>query len=140
MTLDIEAMKKKAKLGLRVQHRNGIGFKLAEGVLALAEEVERLKSENRGHYANNENLAAAIKQYERRAVQAEAEVERMKKQVEFHGTKATEFATEVERLKAALRWIADGAEGVGPEHEAFEHEAFYACVDRAKEALTGGRG
>lgn len=38
-------------------------------------EVERLKSENRGHLANNENLAASCKQYERRAVMAEAKIE-----------------------------------------------------------------
>lgn len=40
----------------------------------LVAEVERLRAENRGHLANNENLAGACKQYERRAVVAEAKI------------------------------------------------------------------
>lgn len=56
-----------------------------DGALMAAQglnvQLHEALTENRGHRANNENLADACKQYERRAVQAEAEVERLREQV-----------------------------------------------------------
>ena len=65
-----------------------------------------------------------------------AEVERLKEEGEDTNT-AFEFVNEtigkleaeVERLKRTLDWIAYGCD-VGP-----EHEAYYACVEKAEKAL-----
>ena len=72
------------------------------------------------------------------ASELKAEVERLKEEGEDTNT-AFEFANEtigkleaeVERLKRTLDWIAYGCD-VGP-----EHEAYYACVEKAEKALKG---
>jgi len=82
---------------------------LLKNVRRLEEENERLRAENRGHLANNENLADACKQYERRAVKAEEENERLREEAESshpYYEKWTEAGQEIERLRERdAEWV-----------------------------------
>ena len=94
------------------------------------EAVETLEPLTRSEYVSEKHKDAI------RTVLAE--VERLKEEGEDTNT-AFEFANEtigkleaeVERLKRTLDWIAYGCD-VGP-----EHEAYYACVEKAEKALKG---